>query len=244
MKAVDIASKAVTYAEAGGLADDDGAPPPGSSGLEVDDSLDRGPGPGSMTVTRSLITTPAADDPAQRQRAGLPEHFKLQLFARIVRSGIKKGCDLPAEVTDQLLRREAQMVVPGKGRPRHREYSPTWRTSARATSGRPWNSPTPRHAGSRPARTRSCLRASTCRPALIRSRASFPGPSPTKRRPGLQSRNRRPSCPETASRAPQVRSSHPGPADPGRNRVDGSRDLGILDLAPRLRGSLPPCPGE
>ena len=244
MKAVDIASKAVTYAGAGGLADDDGAPPPGSSGLEVDDPLDREPGPRSMTDTRSIITTPAADDKAQRQRAGLPERFNLQLFALIVRTSVKKGCDLPAEVTDQLLRREARMVVPGKGRPRHRECSPTWRTSARATSGRPWNSPTPRHARSRPARARSCRRASTCRPGLIRSRASSPGPSPTKRRPGLHHKEPTPESHRDRITRAQARPSHPDPADPGRNRVDGSRDLGILDLAPRLRGSLPPCPGE
>ncbi len=215
MKAVDIASEAATYAGAGGLADDGGEPPIGSSDLEVDDPLARGPGPGPMTVTRSIITTSAADDTAQRQRAGLPEHFNLQLFALIVRSGVKKGCDLPAAVTDQLLHREAQLVVPGKGRPRHRECSPTLRTSARATSGRPWNSPTPRHAGSRPARTCSCRRASTCRPALIRSRASFPGPSPTKRRRGLYSGNRRPSRPETASRRAPSPIEPPGPSRSG-----------------------------
>ncbi|MBV8228952.1 MAG: hypothetical protein JO329_03110 [Planctomycetaceae bacterium] len=117
MKAVDIAFEAETYAGVRSLADDDGAPPLGSSDLAVDDRLARGPGPGPMTITRSIITTPAADDRAQRHREGLPEHFNLQLLAQIVRSGVEKGCDLPAEVTDQLFRREAQLVVPGKGRP-------------------------------------------------------------------------------------------------------------------------------
>lgn len=56
-----------------------------------------------------------------QRRAGLPERPEVPLFAQIGRLDPQKGWDLIAEVADDLLRGDVQMVILGEGQPRYHE---------------------------------------------------------------------------------------------------------------------------
>lgn len=56
-----------------------------------------------------------------QRRASLPERSDVPLFAQIGRLDPQKGWDLLAEVADDLLRDDAQLVVLGEGLPRYHE---------------------------------------------------------------------------------------------------------------------------
>ena len=56
-----------------------------------------------------------------QRRAGLPERPDVPLFAQIGRLDPQKGWDLLAEVADDVLRGDVQMVVLGEGQPRYHE---------------------------------------------------------------------------------------------------------------------------
>lgn len=56
-----------------------------------------------------------------QRRAGLPERLDVPLFAQIGRLDPQKGWDLLAEVADELLGKDVQMVILGEGQPRYHE---------------------------------------------------------------------------------------------------------------------------
>lgn len=56
-----------------------------------------------------------------QRRMGLPERPEVPLFAQIGRLDPQKGWDLVADVADDLLSRDVQMVVLGEGQPRYHE---------------------------------------------------------------------------------------------------------------------------
>ena len=56
-----------------------------------------------------------------QRRMGLPERPDVPLFAQIGRLDPQKGWDLVADVADDLLSRDVQMVVLGEGQPRYHE---------------------------------------------------------------------------------------------------------------------------
>ena len=58
---------------------------------------------------------------ALQRRVGLPERPDVPMFAQIGRLDPQKGWDLVADVADDLLDRDVQMVVLGEGQPRYHE---------------------------------------------------------------------------------------------------------------------------
>jgi starch synthase len=71
-----------------------------------------------------------------QRRAGLPERPHIPLFAQIGRLAPQKGWDLLAEVIDQLLERDVQMVVLGEGQP---QYHSLIKDLARRHAGMFWS---------------------------------------------------------------------------------------------------------
>jgi starch synthase len=68
-----------------------------------------------------FATGKAACKAQLQRRMGLPERPEVPLFAQIGRLDPQKGWDLVAEVADDLLSRDVQMVVLGEGQPRYHE---------------------------------------------------------------------------------------------------------------------------
>jgi starch synthase len=76
----------------------------------------------AMRYDEATVTAGKAVNKADLQRRlGLPERPDVPLFAQIGRLDRQKGWDLLAEVADDVLRGDAQLVVLGEGHPRYHE---------------------------------------------------------------------------------------------------------------------------
>ena len=95
------------------------------------------------TTRTTVVAGKAACKAELQRRAGLcPNAPTSRCWRRSAGSTRRKAGTSLAEVADDLLRGDVQMVVLGEGQPRTTSCSTIWPTGIRGSSGRSWNSPT------------------------------------------------------------------------------------------------------